>query len=192
MEIPAPPLVPVWVKPQAGHGETVPGIVLGWSRDHIRSALDSGWVLTVAVIPFEGALLVDFVRAERVVPVRDATPLEPTASTPGTAADPAPDPGVTQAVPGTPLRGRRRRHVWVDGADQTSGAGSDRGVATQPGQRLGGTAGHTGRPRWRSPRPVARRRSDAAVERRRLDAPTLTFDHPTCRGAHRPAVGQPT
>lgn len=79
--IPGSPVGPIWLRPEAGHGETVPGIVLGWNRDHIRSALDSGWVLTVAVIPFDGALLIDYAKAERVVPVRDATPVDPTAST---------------------------------------------------------------------------------------------------------------
>lgn len=76
-------------------------------------------MLTVAVIPFEGALLVDFVQAQRVVPVRDATPLESTKAAP----DPVPGPEGTQSVPGTPLRGRRRRHEWVDGADQTLAPG---------------------------------------------------------------------
>lgn len=104
MEIPAQPLGPIWLRPQAGHGETVPGIVLGWNRDHIHSALDSGWILTVASIPFDGALMIDHSHAERMIPVRDATPLAST------------DDQATQGVPGPR---RRRRHVWIDGADQT-------------------------------------------------------------------------
>lgn len=108
--IPGSPVGPIWLKPEAGHGETVPGIVLGWNHDRIHSALDSGWVLTVAVIPFDGALLIDYAKAERLVPVRDATPVDPAAST--TTAHQAPPSG-----PDPPPQ-RRRRHIWVHGADR--------------------------------------------------------------------------
>ena len=78
-----PPAVPdvahVWVRPTGQHGETVPGVVLGWHRDLAHSALASGWVATVACIPYGDALLVQAVPAERLVPVRDAQPRPPSA-----------------------------------------------------------------------------------------------------------------
>ena len=112
---PGSPVGPIWLRPEAGHGETVPGIVLGWNRDHIHSALDSGWVLTVAVIPFDGALLIDYAKAERLVPVRDATPVDRDRvdHTRARGATIVPDP------PSQRGRRRARRHIWVDGADRT-------------------------------------------------------------------------
>lgn len=99
----------VWVRPTGNHGETVPGVIIGWHRALVRGALASPWAALVAVVPFGTALLVQHVGGERILPVADDTPAvsDPTSSDPATANR-------------TDRRNRQpRRHVWVDGPDKT-------------------------------------------------------------------------
>lgn len=53
-----------------------------------------------------------------MVPVRDATPMDPTRPAQPTTPVPA-DQEMVHGLPDSPLRRRRRRHIWVDGADRT-------------------------------------------------------------------------
>lgn len=66
----------VWVRPQGQHGETLPGLVISWQRSLRRTVLASDWVALVALVPFGDSLLLEWVGAERLVPVRDPAPAE--------------------------------------------------------------------------------------------------------------------
>lgn len=64
----------VWVRRPAGVGAPDPGVVVDWQRAPVHSANSSGWVALVACCPFEAALIVEWVSAERLIAVRDARP----------------------------------------------------------------------------------------------------------------------
>ena len=66
----------VWVR---GHGEyapTQPGLVLQWQYAPVRNATAAAWSALVLVAPFPEAVVVQWVSADRLVPVRDPTPAD--------------------------------------------------------------------------------------------------------------------
>lgn len=71
-----PDLRHVWVHNPAGIGDPVPAVVMGWAPAPVRSAKASPWICLVAACPQGSALLVEWVSADRVVGVRDATPAD--------------------------------------------------------------------------------------------------------------------
>ena len=60
-----------------GHGEhapTPPGLVLQWQPVPVRNATAAARSAPVLVAPFPEAVLVQWMSADRLVPIRDATP----------------------------------------------------------------------------------------------------------------------
>lgn len=70
----APDVAHVWVRGRADHGAPTPGVVAGWQWSGVHNATASGWMALVVTAPFGDALLVAWVEAERLVPVRDPAP----------------------------------------------------------------------------------------------------------------------
>ena len=74
---PAPPEVQhVWVRGAGGIGPPDPGVVVDWQRAPVHNANTSDWIALVACCPFEAALIVHWVGAERLIPVRDPRPAD--------------------------------------------------------------------------------------------------------------------
>lgn len=90
-----PPGRHVWVRGHGEHGVPNAGVVVSWQHTPVHSAAGHEWSALVAQAPFGAALLVDWVGAGRLVPVRDDSATE------GRPVPRAPDPP--------------RRHAWVDG-----------------------------------------------------------------------------
>lgn len=53
-------------------GPPSPGVVVGWQHAPVRNATEAGWHALAATCPFGTALLVEWMRAERLLGVRDA------------------------------------------------------------------------------------------------------------------------
>jgi hypothetical protein len=49
-------------------------VVAGWQWSGVHNATASGWMALVVTAPYGDALLVAWVEAERLVPVRDPAP----------------------------------------------------------------------------------------------------------------------
>ena len=64
----------VWVRNHGNHGSPTPGVVVAWQPAPVQSSAAEQWVALVARAPFEDALLLDWVGADRLVPLRDARP----------------------------------------------------------------------------------------------------------------------
>ena len=63
----------VWVC--GGYADTVPtwpGLVLQWLPAPVHNATASAWSVLVLVAPFPEAVLVQWVSADRIFPIRDA------------------------------------------------------------------------------------------------------------------------
>ena len=63
----------VWVRGHGNHAVVQPGLVLQWQFTPVRNATDAAWAALVVVAPFPEAVLVEWVSAYRLVPLRDAT-----------------------------------------------------------------------------------------------------------------------
>lgn len=66
----------VWVQQRGQFGAPVPGVVVAWQHTPEHHATTSGWLALVATGPFDDALAVQWVEAERLSTVRDGTPRE--------------------------------------------------------------------------------------------------------------------
>jgi hypothetical protein len=66
-----PDVIHVWVRGHGGHGTPTPGVVVGWQHAPVHNATAAAWIALVATAPFSSALLVQWVSAERLIPVRD-------------------------------------------------------------------------------------------------------------------------
>lgn len=64
----------VWVHQRGQFGAPVPGVVVAWQHMPEHHATTSGWVALVATGPFDDALAVQWVEAERLSAVRDGSP----------------------------------------------------------------------------------------------------------------------
>ena len=71
-----PPRRHVWVRSHGNYGPPTPGVVSCWQHAPVHNAAAAEWVALVAQNPFDTALLVDWVSADRLVPTRDDTPLD--------------------------------------------------------------------------------------------------------------------
>lgn len=74
--VPQPPLARhCWVWGDSrGRGEPVAGVILGWHLQPVHSAMASPWLLQVIIQRAPGNLIVEWVSAHRVGPVRDPSP----------------------------------------------------------------------------------------------------------------------
>jgi len=74
------PIVPtgkfVWVRNHNDQGSPRPGVVICWQHAPVHNATAAEWVALVAQSPFGSALLIDWVGAERLLPIRDDTPAD--------------------------------------------------------------------------------------------------------------------
>lgn len=68
----------VWVKGASDLAEVWPGLVIGWLPNPVHRITESSWMALVLVAPHPGAMLLEWVGAERVEPVRDPTPADGT------------------------------------------------------------------------------------------------------------------
>lgn len=64
----------VWVRGHGEHAPTQPGLVLQWQYTPIRNATAAAWSALVLVAPFPEAVLVQWVSADRLVAIKDASP----------------------------------------------------------------------------------------------------------------------
>jgi hypothetical protein len=71
-----PALRHVWVHGHGGIGPPTPGVVVCWQYAPVHNVTAAEWVALVAQSPFGGALLVEWVSADRLVGVRDDTPTD--------------------------------------------------------------------------------------------------------------------
>ena len=53
-----------------------PGVVVQWQYLPVHNATASGWAALVVHVPFEGAVAMEWVPAERVEPIADPAPQE--------------------------------------------------------------------------------------------------------------------
>ncbi|SEQ67420.1 hypothetical protein [Microlunatus flavus] len=67
----------VWVQTTGEHGPPVAGVVLQWQLAPIHNAGGSPWQALVATTPFADALVISWVDANRLVPLRDPSPAPP-------------------------------------------------------------------------------------------------------------------
>jgi hypothetical protein len=66
----------VWVKGHGQYAAPQPGLVISWQHSPVHKITDSSWTALVLVSPFDGAVLVEWVNADRLVPVSDSTPAD--------------------------------------------------------------------------------------------------------------------
>lgn len=64
----------VWVRGHLDYGAPVPGVVVSWQHTPVHNANAADWLALVVMNPFGNALLLQWVGAERLIPVRDPTP----------------------------------------------------------------------------------------------------------------------
>ena len=67
----------VWVHSPARIGPPDPGVVVDWQRAPVHTVNTSAWVALVARCPFDAALVVEWVSADRLVAVHDPRPVDP-------------------------------------------------------------------------------------------------------------------
>jgi hypothetical protein len=58
------------------HGDPVPGVVVCWQHAPVHNVTTSEWVALVIGAPFDTALTVSWVGAERLIPIRDDTAVD--------------------------------------------------------------------------------------------------------------------
>lgn len=74
---PGPPRAQhVWVRNHGDYGDPVPGVVVCWQHSPVHNVTTSEWVALVIGAPFDTALTVSWVGAERLIPIRDDTPVD--------------------------------------------------------------------------------------------------------------------
>ena len=66
----------VWVRGHGDHGTPTAGLVVGWQHSPVHNATTSDWIALVATCPFNTALQLQWVGAERLLPVRDSAAAE--------------------------------------------------------------------------------------------------------------------
>jgi hypothetical protein len=66
----------VWVTGNGGYVAPTPGVVVQWQYLPVHNATASGWAALVVHVPFEGAVAMEWVPAERVEPIVDPAPQE--------------------------------------------------------------------------------------------------------------------
>lgn len=66
----------VWVRPASAYGTTWPGLVINWQHSPVHKITDSAWTALVLVSPFDGGVLVEWVNADRIEPIRDPSPAD--------------------------------------------------------------------------------------------------------------------
>lgn len=66
----------VWVRGHGQYAPPQPGLVIGWQHSPVHKITDSSWSALVLVSPFDGAVLVEWVNADRLDPISDPTPVD--------------------------------------------------------------------------------------------------------------------
>lgn len=66
----------VWVLGAGGHGPPAPGVVVAWQHLPVHNANAAAWLALVVTTPFDDALAVTWVGAERLVELRDPAPVD--------------------------------------------------------------------------------------------------------------------
>ena len=66
----------MWVRGHGEHASTRPGLVLQWQYAPIRNATAAAWSALVLTASFPEAILVQWVSADQLVPIRDPTPMD--------------------------------------------------------------------------------------------------------------------
>ena len=64
----------MWVRNPGNHGSPTPGVVVAWQLVPVQSSATEQGVALVARAPFDDALLLEWVGADRLVALRDARP----------------------------------------------------------------------------------------------------------------------
>ena len=65
----------VWVRGHGDYAQVLPGLVINWQYAPVHNATASSWSALVLVAPFPDAILVEWVSTDRLVPLRDPTPV---------------------------------------------------------------------------------------------------------------------
>jgi hypothetical protein len=66
----------VWVSNHGSYGDPVPGVVVCWQHSPVHTVTTSEWVALVVGAPFGTAMTLSWVGAERLLPIRDDTPVD--------------------------------------------------------------------------------------------------------------------
>jgi hypothetical protein len=75
--VPLSPMVRhVWVRNSGDRGSPVPGVVVDWQHSAVHPVDTSEWLALVASAPFPEGLLISWVSADRLLPVRNPAPLD--------------------------------------------------------------------------------------------------------------------
>ena len=61
----------VWVRGPSDLADVWPGLVISWQPNPVHKITESTWSALVLVAPFPGAMLVEWVTADRLEPIRD-------------------------------------------------------------------------------------------------------------------------
>ena len=75
-----PDLRHVWVRSHGDYGSPQPGVVISWQHAPVHSATSSAWTALVVLAPVPWTLVVEWVTADRLIAIRDATPVDPDAA----------------------------------------------------------------------------------------------------------------
>jgi hypothetical protein len=76
IEAAQPDLRHVWVRGHNEYAPVHPGLVISWQFSPVDKVTDSAWTALVVVSPFPGAMLVEWVNADRLEAIRDPTPAD--------------------------------------------------------------------------------------------------------------------
>ena len=71
-----PDLRHVWVRGHGDYAPPQPGVVVSWQPAYVHHATGASWLALVVVAPFPGAMLLEWVSADRLLGVRDPTPVD--------------------------------------------------------------------------------------------------------------------
>lgn len=71
-----PPERHVWVEASGGHGPPTAGVVVAWQHTPVHHANAADWIALVITAPFGDALLMNWVGAERLIELRDPSPVD--------------------------------------------------------------------------------------------------------------------
>jgi len=66
----------VWVRGSGGHGSATAGVVVTWQHSPVHNVNASDWLALVVTAPFDDALSMSWVGAERLIGLRNPSPID--------------------------------------------------------------------------------------------------------------------
>lgn len=66
----------MWVREHGDYGVPTAGVVVCWQHTPVHNVSSADWLALVVTAPFDDALLVSWVGAERLIPLRDPRPAD--------------------------------------------------------------------------------------------------------------------